>query len=144
MRHTMGLALLTTALTAPAWADDKPVGDEKLYGTWVVTSAEFLGRTKLLPDNAGAFVFSKDGKVFIKIRGKTDIEGTFKVVGTKTPGQIDLTAPKEAGQKPMTSKGLYLVDGDTLQLIFVGPEMERPTAFDSKVAQITNLKRQKP
>jgi hypothetical protein len=39
MRRAIGLALLAT-LALPAWADDKPGGDEKLVGTWVIVKEE--------------------------------------------------------------------------------------------------------
>jgi hypothetical protein len=43
MRHAIGLTFLA-ALALPAWADDKPAEDEKLYGTWVIGSALLVPR----------------------------------------------------------------------------------------------------
>jgi uncharacterized protein (TIGR03067 family) len=145
-RHALGLALLTASLMTPAWADDKPVAeDETLYGTWVLTSLEDMGKAVPNFEGGGTFVFSKGGKVTMKEKGRPDQEGAFKVAATKSPREIDLIGPKEEGQVQETMKGIYQIEGDTLKLVFSSrkPEGERPTSFE-KAKLVLTFKRQKP
>jgi hypothetical protein len=89
-RQMIALALLTAALAAPAGADDKPAGDEKLVGTWVITSVDFGG--KKFPKSPGPefFVFDKGGKFTLKAKGGRNVDWTWKVMGTKNPKAIDI------------------------------------------------------
>jgi uncharacterized protein (TIGR03067 family) len=143
MRHAIGLTFLAT-LAMPAWADDKPGGDGKLVGTWVLKSLVVDGKEIPNPDDTAAFNFSKDGKATVKENGKTSPEGTYKVTTTKTPWQIDVTIMGQPNQKPKTLKAIYQVDGDTLKFALADdPEGERPASFD-KAKRILTFKRQKP
>jgi uncharacterized protein (TIGR03067 family) len=143
-QHVIGLALLTVALTTPAWADDKGMEDEKLIVTWALTSAVSEGKSAPVPEGTAAFIFSKGGKVVIQQKGKADTEGTFKVNTTRTPGQINVTVLSQTTQKVETFKGVYQVDGDTLKLALANdPGEEGPTSFDKARKSLT-LKRQKP
>jgi uncharacterized protein (TIGR03067 family) len=143
-QHAFGLALLTAALTAPASADDKGMEDEKLIGTWALTSAVSEGKSDPVPEGTAVFIFSKGGKMVIQQKGKADAEGTFKVNTTKTPGQINVAVLSQMTQKVETFKGIYQVDGDTLKLALANdPREDGPTSFDKARKSLT-LKRQKP
>ncbi len=149
MRHAIGLALLT-ALAGPALADDKGKVDEKLVGTWGLTSVGFMGKTNPIPEGSGTFVFTEGGKMTVKMTSKAkgqpeNIEGTFKADPAKTPKAIDVTVPKEPGGKAETVKCIYKIEGDTLTLVVTPrPEDDRPASFDVKNLQIFTFKRQKP
>ena len=135
-------ALALAALALPAWAQDKPAEDEKLYGTWELVTLQVMGKTNTVQDGPRVLTLSKGGKMTFKRKGEEMVEGTFKLTGT--PGQIDVIAPREAGQKAEINQGIYQVDGDTLKVALVRvPGNDRPASFE-KAFEIATFKRQKP
>ncbi len=142
MRHAIGLTFLAT-LALPAWAEDKAVEDEKLYGTWAVSSLEIMGQKFPLAEGLAYLVLTKGGKGIRKGEGQPDEEGTWKA--TATTKAFDWVALKQEAKVDKNMKGIYQLNGDTLILALTNePGEERPTTFDSRKAAIMTLKRQKP
>jgi uncharacterized protein (TIGR03067 family) len=146
-RHIPGLVLLTVALTAPTWADDKGSQGEKIYGTWIASAVESKGKTMPPPDGMSV-QFNKDGDLFWCLVKRTDAPdeiGTFKENTTKRPKELDLIGPKLVGKERVT-KAIYQLDGDTLKIAIPGDRSkgDRPTSFDSEKAMIFIMKRQTP
>jgi uncharacterized protein (TIGR03067 family) len=146
MRHAMGPALLTVALTAPAWADDKGMEDEKLYGNWGMNS--LVRRMETLPVLPGdrRLTLEKGGKAIWREMGKRDAVGTWKADTSRTPMELDITVTRDAGKGPETLKAVYMVDGDRLRVAYSleGWGKERPKALEPKDTNVMYLTRQKP
>jgi uncharacterized protein (TIGR03067 family) len=147
VRHAIGLAFLAVVVVLPTVAarQDAPE-DEKLYGTWRVTSLETMGKVEEAKEGRDAsIVFSKGGKAVMKETGKPDEIGSWKVSTSKNPKEIDIIGPKQEGKKQEFMKGVYDVQGDTLKIAISseGPEGNRPAKIDPKEAVIVTLKRQK-
>jgi uncharacterized protein (TIGR03067 family) len=95
MRHAIGLTFLAV-LVLDAWADDKPQEDEKLFGTWVLLSKAVPGEKPVPPEGDPIVArFSPGGTITWK-KGKDEVglEGSYKVVATKNPREIDLVYSK--------------------------------------------------
>jgi uncharacterized protein (TIGR03067 family) len=146
MRHAIGLAFLA-ALALPVWADDKPALDEKLVGTWVITSVDVGGKKFPKTPDSECFVFDKGGKFTLKARGGRNVDGTWKVMGTKNPKAMDMRFSLDG--RPVAFIAIYELDGDELKVAYSialpGSTEERPTGFDSAEGiTVVTLKRQKP
>src|SRR5262249_4862043 len=90
------------------------------------------------------WVFSKEGTVVVKQKGKKDQKGTYRLDPTKKPGAIDLV--KEGGK---TLLGLYRLEGDHLTICTYGGDAgkKRPDRFASEPGSglfLLILKREKP
>jgi uncharacterized protein (TIGR03067 family) len=58
-------------------------------------------------------------------------DGIYKIDAGKKPKHIDITAT-EGEQAGKTSKGNYVLEGDTLKMCYTVPDKDRPKEFDSK------------
>jgi uncharacterized protein (TIGR03067 family) len=143
-RYEIGLALLTLVLAAPAWAKEMRAEDEELYGTWVLASVEIMDQATPVPQGTQSSTFSRGGRVAIQIKGKPDLEATWKVFPARSPTEIDVILPTKEGEKPQISKAIYQVDGDLLKVAVSTNGSELPLAFNSTTSRILIFKRQKP
>lgn len=100
--------MMTIATHAHAQAVPKAASIE---GTWLLTALEMEGKRDTTNKNVNnvSLVFGADGKYAIKPKG-FEFPGSYKVVATKTPGWLDITA----GDK--TVLALYELNGDTLRI----------------------------
>jgi uncharacterized protein (TIGR03067 family) len=112
--------------------EDKDMDDtEKLTGVWTCVSGTNDG--KELPEA----VVKQLKLTLTKERYKTEkgtavlFDGIYKIDAEKKPKHIDITAP-EGEQAGKTSKGIYLLDGDTLKMCYANPDKDRPKDFESK------------
>ena len=124
--------------------------EEKLLGTWPVTSFERGRETSRIGPKyyeESFYIFSKGGKLTKRLgcligESVPVKKGTFKINATKTPKEIDLIFPIEGGKQVIT-EAIYQLDGDTLKMAFsTWPEREgdrRPTSFDSKQDNVVIL-----
>jgi uncharacterized protein (TIGR03067 family) len=127
--------LLVAAATCSISA--APAGEEMkgFQGRWVPTYVEIAGKPipqEGLDDLREIEIEVKGDRVLLKEDGQVK-EGwtvTCKVDPTRTPRWIDLSVSVE-GSRPMTYRGIYRMEGDTLQISILPPgkEGERPTAF---------------
>src|SRR4051794_37433960 len=106
-RCAFSFALLTVGLGVPNWATgQKQTEVEKLHGTWIHTTTQFMGRSK--KERGGAtFILTKDGKLTLKEKGKPDITSTFKIDPAKNPKQFDTIESKETDKDKMVRLGIY-------------------------------------
>lgn len=105
-----------------------------LKGSWIVASlqgfeerfkAECIKRLRLLIGTHARVCYGKDA-----------VLATFRLHSTEDPSQIDATlhqGPEDLRGK--TFPGIYLLEGNSLTMIFRGPDESRPTEFitDGKI-----------
>src|SRR5579862_5760085 len=92
-------------------------GEKKgtVEGSWTATAAIVKGKKlpKDVIDNIMLVVTFKDGKYSVKIGGKDEEAGTYKIDAKKTPATIDMLIA-EGKEKGKTQLGIYKVDEDKL------------------------------
>jgi len=107
--------------------------EDKIQGTWVVTSLEMqekkfegddLKNMKMFKE----LVFSGD-QIYSKVE-VDKYEATFVLDARKTPKQIDLTETK-GENKGKNYKGIYTFDGDDILKLAIG-ESDRPGGFKTE------------
>jgi len=123
----MKFALATLLLFVGALcADDKKDDSKALQGTWKIVDRKSDAKE---PVTAPTVVF-EGNRYKIKAGDKVVEEGTFKVDGSKSPKQIEVTAT-EGMDKGKKWHGIYEVEGDTLRAV-VGPtDKDRPNKYDN-------------
>jgi uncharacterized protein (TIGR03067 family) len=141
MRHAIGLTFLAT-LALPAWADDKPGGDDKLVGKWVIVKEETSRGTRTAAEGHEILSLAGDGKGVLQKVGIDDIKVTWRADPGRSPHTLDLFGIFPKDDKPRTLKAIYRLDGEDLEIAFTRDD--RPKAFDPKEATIITFKRQKP
>lgn len=109
-------------LAADAPKDDAAKKDrEKLQGMWKPESGKRSGKDVSAAELAMMrFTFDGD-KVTVKF-GKSELSARFLLDPAKKPPTIDFGN---------TSKGIYQLKGDTLELCWVRTNRDRPTKFES-------------
>lgn len=138
MRLVIAAALLCTGVVFAG----EPQDDQKAFqGTWTIVHHKKEGEKE--PVTAPTVVFSGN-RYTIKAGEKVVEEGTFKVDGSKSPKQIEVSTT-EGMDKGKKWHGVYEVQGDTLRAV-VGPaDKERPTKYDNPPEGVRSfqLKREK-
>ncbi|HZU35873.1 MAG TPA: TIGR03067 domain-containing protein [Gemmataceae bacterium] len=115
---------------------------DDLTGKWTIVTFERGGEKD--ENSVGNPVTFGDGKVVVKGQNGSH-GGTYQVHADKTPKQMDFT-PSSGDQAGQVHKGIYEVKGDTLKILLVPPDEERPKDFKSKGdsgRMYVELKRQK-
>jgi uncharacterized protein (TIGR03067 family) len=138
----LGMWLMAAASAQPA----EPV-DAKLQGTWTATRAERDGKAA---DDVVGHRLSFTGHRF-QIRstdGKVLYAGTVRVNPNALPATIDFEHA-EGALKGRAWKGIYAVEGDTLQVCDNAPNLDkdRPAAFQAPTGSgyvLIAFKRVKP
>lgn len=115
--------VLAALLAVAVIADD----DQKAFqGTWTIVGQK-KGDSKE-PVTGPTVVFEGD-KYQIKRGDKVLEEGTFKLDGSKSPKQIDVTVT-EGVDKGTKLHGIYEIEGDSMRAA-VGPtDKDRPARYD--------------
>jgi uncharacterized protein (TIGR03067 family) len=118
-------AVLTVG--APGEKDKKEA--PSIVGEWNGEKAVRGGQEMPIPEAGITVTFTADGKLKVTEGGKEKEEhGTYKLDAKKTPGEIDITPPKEDG----THLAIFKIDGDTLTICLSDKgSTERPTKFES-------------
>jgi uncharacterized protein (TIGR03067 family) len=123
MRPLAGALVVGVLLTAGLARDSVAQPTGKLEGTWTAVSAERNGKPAdelvghRLTFAGDTFVIRRDGKMLYK--------GTFKTDSTKKPAHIDFRQT-EGEAKGKTWRGVYLLEGDTLNTNDNAPDPSRP------------------
>jgi uncharacterized protein (TIGR03067 family) len=96
--------------------------------------AAVAGRTLPPEEYAGhRLVFSGDKYTYFKEEDKVHDHGAFRLDAKASPRAIDIIED-QGPNRGTTSRGIYLLDGDTFVVCYNLPHMGRPTAFSSKPA----------
>jgi uncharacterized protein (TIGR03067 family) len=111
----------------PASADAKAI-----QGTWKMVFAAGAGRALPQEEFAGhRLVFSGDKYTYFKEEDKLHDHGAFRLDPKARPRAIDIIED-QGPNRGTTSRGIYMLDGDTLVVCYNLPHMSRPTEFSSK------------
>lgn len=142
MKSLMMVVAFACLLGAVDAKDDKAT----LQGRWQAVSSDQGGQ-----DDPNAkqhsITFEKD-TIVINRGDQVFVKGTFKLDGTKSPRQIDITIEEGPDQaKGKTALGVYELKDDTLKWATNHPgETERPTGFGSTAGtshMMVTLKKEK-
>ncbi len=133
----VGLVLALGAWSGPARAAAPPplpgAADVRaVQGSWKMVFAAAAGRALPPEDFAGhRLVFSRDSYTYFKEEDKVHDHGSYRLGATARPRAIDISED-QGPNKGLTSRGIYLLDGDTLIVCYNLPHMARPTEFTSR------------
>ena len=126
------IASMASVLIAAASSDDAVREDlEKFHGNWSLTSLERDGK-KTPPEELAAIKLTIRGNKFVLRKDTVVIsEGTFTLVPTRKPKEIDetITAGPNRGK---LSQAIYEIDEKHHTICFAAAGRERPTEFSSK------------
>lgn len=95
----------------------------RLEGAWTAVAAERDGRPA--PDVVGHRLTLAGGAFAIQRDGKTLYAGTYRTNSSATPMQIDFLQ-SQGELKGRTWKGIYRLEGDTLNTCDNAPAMDKP------------------
>jgi uncharacterized protein (TIGR03067 family) len=126
----MNLVLVALQLVAvPAQSDATSV--EPLRGSWAFKSGTMGDKAIKLPERAlWRFTFGQDKKIFMRKTGEPDKLAVFVVGLGKSVKPIDLTIRGDEGEKPVSSAGIYKLEGDLLTMsLALFPTERRPPDF---------------
>jgi uncharacterized protein (TIGR03067 family) len=119
-----GLVLTVAAPDKDAAKKESP----SIVGEWDGEKSVRGGMERPIPDGGVKVTFTTDGKMLFKEGNKDQETGSYKLDATKSPGEIDITPPKEDG----TLIGIFKIDGDTLTICLADKgSSDRPTKFES-------------
>ena len=127
----MNATVLFGVVLAVAAPGDKEAPKKEvptLVGEWDGEKAVRGGKERPVPEGGVTVTFKEDGKMLFKEGNKAEEEGTYKSDAKKTPGEIDISPPKEEG----TLIGIYKIEGDTLTICLSDKgSTDRPSKFES-------------
>ena len=114
-----------------------------VVGEWDGEKAVRGGMERPIPEGGVKVTFTADGKMLFKEGNKEEGTGSYKVDASKSPGEIEISPPKEDG----TLLGIFKIDGDTLTICLADKgSSDRPTKFESPAGtniMLVTLKRVK-
>ncbi|HEV3144150.1 MAG TPA: sigma-70 family RNA polymerase sigma factor [Gemmataceae bacterium] len=124
-----GLSYVVHAQEKDKEKDPAKSDQERLEGTWEVTSAQMSGKEAEGQEAANI----KEHKIVFKGDTLTAKEKCkFKLDPTKNPKELDLEVDVGNEVEKGTWKGIYELKGDDLTLCMALPNMDRPGTFESK------------
>ena len=143
------LVLAVGLLVGADGADKKEAkaDKDKMQGTWEVVSAERMG--KAMPDPKEHKLVIEGDTLAVQRGDKVMFKGKFKLDPAQKPRTLDLEITEGGGEKykGKVSRGIYVVDGDTLKWCNAEPGVEdRPNQFATngeKNHMLIVLKREK-
>lgn len=121
------LLALTLAAPAPKAVSKPATDDHPLIGEWVVESEVSSGKPIAKVGKPARVTITSD-RWKSKVVG--EIECCLTVDSKKDPPQIDFWSPSQGDEKPLTAKGIYKLEGDTLTMYY-RLNGERPTKLES-------------
>jgi uncharacterized protein (TIGR03067 family) len=118
MRASLFLPVIALLAAAPASAP----AQSRLDGAWTAVAASRDGRTA--DDVVGNKLMFDANKFTITRDGRTLFAGTFSADPAKQPAEIDFANTE--GSLKGSWKGLFRLDGETLNICDNAPDMTRP------------------
>jgi uncharacterized protein (TIGR03067 family) len=120
------LLILAAALHFLQAAPPTQTDEDKMQGAWQIVRVEFTGQ----PSGPAAGQLSEPDLFWTDIwirPGRTTPQYTLKLDPTKTPKEVDLTAPRLGTQ---VLKGIYKFEAGQLFICYsYEPDLARPTDF---------------
>ena len=113
----------------PAAGSLEAVGDApEIEGEWIMTACALNGTR--LPDEYAKYGkrVAKANELKVTMNGQVMVRARFTVDRTTEPMSMDYLL-LQGPCKGQVQKGIYRLDGDTLETIFASPEAERPRDF---------------
>ena len=105
-----------------------------IVGTWKVVSSELEGAPA--PDRAGqVYTFKDNGSAMIWLKELGEIRVGYQLDPSRNPKRIDMKGGNRPGE--LEYPGIYILDGDTLQLCLTVTGKLRPTSFQTKAGEGT-------
>jgi uncharacterized protein (TIGR03067 family) len=138
------IIVLATASRAAPGLKDRPGADPDLVGDWDLKSLTQGSEPVWLGAIATQTEFTADGQRVSRNRnGVIVATARYAADRGKTPREFDLRHPADG---PVTSRGVYSIDGDTLTVFYVtDPKADRPAKLEapagSKVFQAVYVRR---
>ena len=133
MLHLLAPLFLAAACSAAPGQepkkDDAKKALESLQGNWTVVKVTKNGRIEP-EENLKEALLKIEGDKYTVREGKTEFAATLSIDPTTSPKSIELIFRDEG--KTFTSKGIWMLEGDTLTLCVGAPEVPRPKEFRSE------------
>ena len=123
MKRVIVALAVAGLLGGGSWTVSAASPESEISGTWVAVSAEREGKAdgelngNRLTFTGNTFVIERDGKMIYK--------GTFKTDSMQKPARIDFRHTA-GGAKGKKWRGIYALDGDSLQIADNAPDMTKP------------------
>jgi uncharacterized protein (TIGR03067 family) len=116
------------AVVAPGDKEAPKKEAPSIVGEWDGEKTVRGGMERPIPDGGVKVTFTADGKLLFK-EGTKDLQtGSYKADATKSPGEIEITPPKEDAPHI----GIFKIDGDTLTICLADKgSTDRPNKFES-------------
>jgi uncharacterized protein (TIGR03067 family) len=129
---TKAVILVAVGLIAPEPADrDKgpDAGLKSLQGKWVVVAGEEAGKQQTDAQLKDSWVEFNGNRVRLR-SPREDLNMTFTTREDSKPAQIDFKIAS-GPDKGKVSKGIYMIDGDSLKIAYAAPGQDRPRNFST-------------
>jgi uncharacterized protein (TIGR03067 family) len=125
----LALSLAAGAAAAPGLKDPPPTGPD-VAGEWVLVSLSLGGQPIPVGDIAGHTEFTADGRRVSRNRlGQVVGEARYALGRDRAPPTLDL---RDKADGPVTSRGVYAVDGDALTVCYTtDPDAPRPARLEA-------------
>jgi len=131
------VAGLILGIGAPAPKEAPKKAQPSIVGMWETKTWTVYGT--VVPNDPMLFEFTADGQLNLTVlnRARTN-QYMYRLNATKVPAEIDQL---RIGNETKPYKGIYQIDGDTLTLCYEdgGPDLKRPTKFESAKGSTTQL-----
>jgi uncharacterized protein (TIGR03067 family) len=119
--------IIVASIVCPVCAAGQKTDQETFQGTWEVTEIIIAGEIVTNRLEIDKVLFS--GNKMTWVRKSESVYYTFKLNPDETPKAIDF-APADGGFEGITAYGVYLLNGDTMQLC-LSNTADRPTEVAS-------------
>lgn len=128
----VGLVLALSPAAAPGGPEEDAARElEQFQGTWKTVSMVIDGRDVPREEIEFRQVIIKGNSYHVVDGNRTIQRGTFRLDPAARPKRID-TMPADGPNQGEVDRGIYELDGGTLQLCHSPPDKDRPTEFSAK------------
>jgi uncharacterized protein (TIGR03067 family) len=134
LNHVLAVGVFAASVgmiwSAPRQQTDIQKDKEQLQGTWQVVATKGFGKDVPAEELRTLSLTFKDDHIFAAY-GDKSAEADYKLVlNQEGPSRIDFSVTKGPDAvKDKTLYGIYLLEGDTLKILYRNPGQQRPTSF---------------